>query len=72
LQLAGDKIVIRSPEAERLTSLYKRLAAQAKLGEAQGKPKAVAQPKKPKNQEITPPPTRPGNNPGGGGGGGGG
>ena len=71
LQLAGDKIVIRSPEAERLTSLYKRLAAQAKLGEAQGKPKAVAQPKKPKNQEV-PPPTRPANNPGGGGGGSGG
>lgn len=64
-------IIVRNPEEERNSAVYRRLAAAARLGETQGE--ARPEPARPEPRVVPPPPpppTRPG--PGGGGGGGGG
>lgn len=71
LRMGSEQIATRFPDQERLSSLYKRLASQARLGDSQGKSKTLKpKPKKDLDPVPLPPPPRPG--PGGGGGGGGG
>ncbi|MBL9001702.1 MAG: hypothetical protein JNK25_11260 [Phycisphaerae bacterium] len=64
-------VVVRSPDDDRGTETYRRLAASAKLGETQGQPKAAPEARTPTlpqpREPRTPPPTKSG---GGGGGGG--
>ncbi len=71
LRMGSDQIATRFPDQERLSSLYKRLSSQARVGDSQGKSKPTLIKKEKKTVDPVPlPPPR--SDPGGGGGGGGG
>lgn len=69
LRTEGGRVVLRLPESDRATAVYKRVSESAAAGQNQGKPKPAPEPKEA-------PPARPEReerpSPGGGGGGGGG
>ena len=66
----GGAIVIKSPEADRGSDVYKRVTADADAGAAQGQPKALPKPKPKPNDENPSPTDAPGRGGKGGGGGG--